>query len=203
MPKLYINATDNFEPYKTEDISIKYEELTCPRYYDIKHKVRISETGMLEDKDGHRLDFQKMFCLDQLQEGFEVVAIICLPPKSESHYMIFTMVSLLFLISTFLVFAFNKELRDLHGKFIMCFTATLFVAYISCIVKHIYIGGISEKNYICIVLCKWIYVISVDYSYKLPKHKFMRFFNFVKSIWYSDIFIFYCSNIIKHNKSIL
>lgn len=161
MPK-YTRATDEFVSHETEEISFDHEKVQCPRgfkqYFSKNHDYafRITETGTLENTDGNRLDFLKLFCLEKQlsRESLEFVVIVCTPPNPVPQYMVCMMISLLFLIATFLVFAFTTELRNLHGKFIMCYTATLCVAYASCIAQHIYIGRIIEKNFTCIFLSK-------------------------------------------------
>lgn len=171
MPK-YISTADEFEPYNKGEISLNFDKVKCPKgfkeYFSKKHEYafRVTKTGTLENTAGYRLDFLKLFCLEKQrrQESLNFVAIVCIPPNPERQYMVCMTVSLLFLISTFLVFALNAELRNLHGKFIMFYTATLCLAYLSCIAQRIYIGGIIEKNLTCVFLSKWIYVISTDYN---------------------------------------
>lgn len=144
------------------NISLSYEKLKCPRGHKFLYQNEvsnengflISKTGALINKKGSQLTFLNLYCLEQEKKNYKVVAYYCIPPKTNSQFMVCTMISLPFLISTFLVYYITKEGHNFNWVLLMCFTATLLVAYISCIANYIYIGSITEKNYTCIFLCK-------------------------------------------------
>lgn len=113
------------------------------------------------------------FCLDRLLEmdfkslsitcetnenGLDVhyTAIFCYDINEENELsilnMVAMMVSLPYLLVTFLVYTLIKKLRNLHGKSLMCHVAALLVAYTSLIIIQ-FISNQIEKN-VCILFGK-------------------------------------------------
>jgi len=61
----------------------------------------------------------------------------------ETHYHVGIIVSIPFLVATFLVYAITPELRNLYGKTLMCYVICLIIGYIFLIlVNYIYMSPI-------------------------------------------------------------
>ncbi|XP_003703117.2 putative G-protein coupled receptor Mth-like 3 isoform X2 [Megachile rotundata] len=76
------------------------------------------------------------YCFDWKESFEKIVAIVCLsnfPPSKDEirqkSYNIGVIVSIPFFFITFLVYAIIPELRNLYGKTLMCYVASLVVAY--------------------------------------------------------------------------
>ena len=72
------------------------------------------------------------YCLDWTDYMKNCSAVICIAMSidtTESAYPIGMLISVVFLLLTFLVYAIVPELHNLHGKTLMCHMATLIVAY--------------------------------------------------------------------------
>ncbi len=87
----------------------------------------------------------------------KVVGMICLPPElpTEDHSWVYQLfpplliLSSVFLIATFIVYAIIPEIRNIHGISIMCHVASLATMYIG-------LGAINTNldipNWLCIGL---------------------------------------------------
>ncbi|XP_053995120.1 G-protein coupled receptor Mth2-like isoform X1 [Hylaeus volcanicus] len=78
------------------------------------------------------------YCLDWKESVDKIAALVCLstevlpnsvPPNEKTYYKFGLIVSIPFLLATFLVYAIIPELRNLYGKTLMCYVASLLVAY--------------------------------------------------------------------------
>lgn len=127
--------------------------------------------GLLLNESGFIIAPPGRFCLEQFSEfNYEITALVCslsqeelekldLPGEKERrihmYYTAFAMtLSLPFLFSTFLVYALIRDLRNLHGKSLMCHVATLLVAYSSLILVQFMSTKINDK--FCVILGKQI-----------------------------------------------
>lgn len=126
---------------------------------------RISEKGWLLNESGSNIAEPGQFCIDQFHKfNFQILPVVCSRPRKDitnekepAIKLIFTVgmiLSLPFLFSTFLVYALIRDLRNLHGKSLMCHVATLLVAYASLIVVQFITTNIFKMKY-CIILGKY------------------------------------------------
>jgi len=85
-------------------------------------------------------------------DNFQTLPVVCSPEMPEYEatggnmfYTIGMILSLPFLFSTFLVYALIRDLRNLHGKSLMCHVATLMVAYTSLITVQFVTNFVNEE----------------------------------------------------------
>ncbi|KAG8237624.1 hypothetical protein J437_LFUL017874 [Ladona fulva] len=96
------------------------------------------------------------FCIDYFPEKDAHLPLLCFPPNDDdlTNQLIYTMypvgmlVSIPFLLVTFLVYALIPELRNLHGKSLMCHVSSLLMAYTFLAVVQL--GGTSLNDATCI-----------------------------------------------------
>ncbi|KAI4482567.1 hypothetical protein M0804_008420 [Polistes exclamans] len=76
------------------------------------------------------------FCIDWHESLKKITVLICFQPEEQSVlptrqriYPIMTIVSIPFLIITFIVYAIIPELRNIYGKTLMCYVACLTISY--------------------------------------------------------------------------
>jgi hypothetical protein len=96
------------------------------------------------------------FCIDRNNEnGSQLVIVMCAIENKQTASKIYNIVALIislpFLFVTLLVYALIVELQNLHGKSLMCYTATLIVAFTSLIIDR-FINSIDQ--YFCILMGK-------------------------------------------------
>lgn len=85
---------------------------------------------------GNYLDASE-YCLESV-DGFDgIQTLVCFPPSEDSQsraaftfYPLGMIMSIPFLLGTFLVYAVISELRNLHGKSLMCHVFSLLSAYV-------------------------------------------------------------------------
>jgi len=108
----------------------------------------VSEEGWLLNKSGIIKAPPDNFCLEQFSDSnFQISLYWCdegKPPEQQNKaninlFFIMTgvLLSLPFLTITFLVYALIRELRNLHGKSLMCHVASLLVAYTSLVTTRL------------------------------------------------------------------
>lgn len=102
------------------------------------------------------------FCIDW-SEDLKMIVRMCLKPDDnittievsnglKAFKKVPMLVSILFLLVTFLVYVIVKKLRNLNGKCLMCHIATLIVVYASFLIgQYVEIEGYS--NSICTHKC--------------------------------------------------
>jgi len=101
------------------------------------------------------------FCLDLFSTfNFKTLPVVCPPVLMENKivggdivHTIGMILSLPFLFSTFLVYALIRDLRNLHGKSLMCHVATLLVANTSLITVQLISNYYGNQEW-CVFLCK-------------------------------------------------
>lgn len=141
--------------FKTDKFHILYKPLKCsispiPSSDFAGESFAVSENASLCPESGHSIFVQPdEFCLytDMNTEYFV--------DYSKPDYLIYLfsrILSLPFLLATFLVYAIVKKLRDLHGKFLMCIVATLFVADTASIVYYNQTKPLTVN--VCVILCE-------------------------------------------------
>lgn len=68
------------------------------------------------------------------------------------------LISIPFLIITFLVYAFIPELRNLHGKCLMCYTFAMTLLYTSLSMIQTQVFGMEPSQLECIALGYFVYI---------------------------------------------
>lgn len=163
--------------YDANQFQIIYKKLRCGSdvfllepLTDEDHIFQIYETGILYTNNEEILPDE--YCLEQfLENNFTSSVFVCertdpstttttvsslstamskIQHKSIDIGMI---ISLPFLFSTFLTYAFIKELRNSwHVKFQMCHVASLSMAYMILIINKYLAPKMYEKNTYCLIL---------------------------------------------------
>lgn len=120
----------------------------------------ITKYGWLMDHSQSQYTAPGQFCLDRYTKNdSQMIAMVCQTEtkgtneKGLSIFYIMTMIiSLPFLLLTFLVYALIKKLRNLHGKSLMCHVAALTVGYTSLIGGQ-FTNNLEKRN-VCILIGK-------------------------------------------------
>ncbi|XP_026815187.1 G-protein coupled receptor Mth2-like [Rhopalosiphum maidis] len=147
VPKI-VNANGTVDIYETDLFHIVYGKLTCRKKYKLapsqekNDDFRVNNEGFLLSESGKIIAAPDRFCLEQFSElNYQILAVVCSPEQlavqqdgTNVFYTIGMMLLLPFLLITFLVYALIRDLRNLHGKSLMCHVATLLVAYSSLVV---------------------------------------------------------------------
>lgn len=126
---------------------------------------RITKTGWLLNESEAIIAPPGQFCLEAFStHNYQVLPVVCSPEQMENEqlggnmfYTIGMFLSLPFLFSTFLVYALIRELRNLHGKSLMCHVATLLVAYTSLITVQFITNSVIKEW--CVFLGKSIFLL--------------------------------------------
>lgn len=89
--------------------------------------------------DGKVIPFWS-YCIDWMVTVDQIGILVCWTPDMQNeecdentfcaHHRVGIMISIPFLIATFLVYAITPELRNLYGKTLMCYVICLIIAYI-------------------------------------------------------------------------
>lgn len=112
--------------------------------------IVLQTNGSIMDADKKIVPFWN-YCIDWKVTVGRIGILIC-PMQSvpndkdeplATHHHVGIMVSIPFLIVTFLVYAITPELRNLYGKTLMCYVICLIIAYVLLIlVNYIYLSSI-------------------------------------------------------------
>ncbi|XP_022161437.1 G-protein coupled receptor Mth2-like isoform X2 [Myzus persicae] len=143
----YVNENGTVDAHETGLFHLVYGKPTCANKYHMnplveeKDNFRITKAGWLLNESGSVIAPPGKFCLDTFTSfNYQILPVVCSPEQMTNEglgrnmlYIIGMFLSLPFLFSTFLVYALIKDLRNLHGKSLMCHVATLLVAYTSLI----------------------------------------------------------------------
>lgn len=105
--------------------------------------------------DGRYLDASE-YCLESVRGEEGIFTLLCFPPGDEDEqtkitftvYPIGMILSSPFLLATFLVYAIIPDLRNLHGKSLMCHVFSNVVAYVTLSIVQIATDYIS--SFLCI-----------------------------------------------------
>lgn len=100
------------------------------------------------------------YCMETQNGNTSVFTLLCFPSDEDGEtkgavftlYPIGMMISVPFLLFTFLVYAVIPDLQNLHGKSLMCHAASLFCAYLFLVI--IQIGRDAVGLVSCITFCK-------------------------------------------------
>jgi hypothetical protein len=95
------------------------------------------------------------YCIEAFEDMEQVLPMLCFPEEEASEaaneiylmYPIGMIISVPFLLATFVVYAVIPELRNLHGKSLMCHVSSLLTAYTFLAVVQL--GGNRLSNELC------------------------------------------------------
>ncbi|XP_050546749.1 uncharacterized protein LOC126908587 isoform X2 [Daktulosphaira vitifoliae] len=125
----------------------------------------ITNTGLLIQQNGDKISDQ-LYCMDYIYDSsFRVLPLVC--KKSENltiknvqknkKSFVMTIISRVALIlsliccfATFLVYSLIRELRNLHGKNLMCYVGSLSLSYINLFIAST--DPFKKPQHICIVI---------------------------------------------------
>ena len=94
------------------------------------------------------------YCLDWMDYTMNFSAVLCIwvpTDATESAHPIGMLISIIFLLITFLVYAIVPDLHNLHGKTLMCHMASLIIGYIGLVIHKFDFGYLISNN-VCISL---------------------------------------------------
>jgi len=110
------------------------------------------------------------YCIEAFEKQEAILPLLCFDEediKPDTHYTeihllypIGLIISVPFLFATFLVYAVISELRNLHGKCLMCHVSSLLTAYVFLAV--IQLGGFRLSHEFCLSCgkCSWYVILS-------------------------------------------
>lgn len=120
---------------------------------DHEEAIILQANGSFSDLDGEIVPFWK-FCIDWKVTVEQIGILVCWTDADEGlniaintimdgiHHL-GIMISIPFLVATFLVYAITPELKNLYGQTLMCYVFCLIIAYISLLlVNYIYVSSI-------------------------------------------------------------
>ncbi|XP_050434339.1 G-protein coupled receptor Mth2-like [Adelges cooleyi] len=176
VPK-FVNGSGLVEEYEDNAFVVVYGKMKCSnKMYQLdprkssKDNFWISEKGWLINDAGKTISSPEQFCVDNFSNlNFDVLILVCFQATDTANvkeewttmkkfYTILMILSLPFLLATFLVYALVKELRNLHGKSLMCHIVALFVAYAGLCIVQIKTNEMDHD--LCIVLA---YIIQISF----------------------------------------
>lgn len=107
---------------------------------------------------------RNLICLIEISSGF---------PDDEQNFFTVMLISVPFLVVTFLIYGFIRELRNLHGKCLMCCIFGLTIFYFSMALNNLFQVELLEINWLCqttgyigyisiLIAFFWLNVISYD-----------------------------------------
>ncbi|KAM3965299.1 G-protein coupled receptor Mth2 [Aphomia sociella] len=111
----------------------------------------------------------RLYCVDMMMDNFtdtlRMVAAVCYPEEATIDdsgalyiaYAVGLMLSVPFLLATFLVYAFIPDLRNLHGMCLMAYCSGLIVAYIFLAYLKINFGQVNVAMTGCMVIAFIVY----------------------------------------------
>lgn len=118
---------------------------------DKNDKIILQANGSFVDTDGKSYPFWN-YCIDWKLTVDRIGILVCYTSELQStlsdqeeyvHHHVGIIVSIPFLVATFLVYAITPELRNLYGKTFMCYVMCLIIAYVFLIlVNYIYMSPI-------------------------------------------------------------
>ena len=112
----------------------------------------------------------EQYCIEAFEKQKAILPLLCFQEEdtepythaAEIHmlYPIGLIISVPFLFATFLVYAIISELRNLHGKCLMCHVSSLLTAYI--FLAIIQLGGFRLSHEFCLSCgkCFWYVILS-------------------------------------------
>jgi hypothetical protein len=110
------------------------------------------------------------YCIEAFEKQEAILPLLCFPEEpydpakhdTEIHllYPIGLIITVPFLLATFFVYAVISELRNLHGKCLMCHVSSLLAAYVFLAV--IQLGGFRLSHEFCLSCgkCSWCVMLS-------------------------------------------
>lgn len=121
---------------------------------DDKDMIILQANGSFVDTDGTNYPFWN-YCIDWKLTVDRIGILVCYTSEMQStlsdqeeyrlhvHHHVGMIVSIPFLVATFLVYAITPELRNLYGKTLMCYVMCLIIAYVFLIlVNYMYMSPV-------------------------------------------------------------
>lgn len=147
LPVYDAKNTSDFANISQDHFRILYGDTCVNGKYMLTPWVSEEDKNYLLDDgrvlvDGDFLDATQ-YCLEEVQGYDGLQTIVCFPPGEDAEtkamftfYPIGMILSIPFLLATFLVYAVIPDLRNLHGKSLMCHVVSLLSAYVAlCVVQ--------------------------------------------------------------------
>ncbi|XP_025409388.1 G-protein coupled receptor Mth2-like [Sipha flava] len=162
-----VNDNGSIELYESDQFHLVLKKIICNNNVGtvMLKPSKVKSFGITEDG---RLNYGSnvapgQFCIDRNNEnGSQLVIVMCAIENKQTASKIYNIVALIislpFLFVTLLVYALIVELQNLHGKSLMCYTATLIVAFTSLIIDR-FINSIDQ--YFCILMGVFIQFFSL------------------------------------------
>ncbi|XP_014600685.1 PREDICTED: G-protein coupled receptor Mth2-like [Polistes canadensis] len=108
------------------------------------------------------------FCIDWHESLKKITVLICFQPEEQSVlptrqriYPIMTIVSIPFLIITFIVYAIIPELRNIYGKTLMCYVACLTISY--CFLINLQLKYLPPEICLTAAFCMYFFFLASFY----------------------------------------
>lgn len=126
------------------------------RLDDESDEFTLTPTGVL-NVPGEGNFTAAAYCIEAFENPEKILPLLCFDDDDESAgetqgtdmlYAVGMIISVPFLFATFLVYAMIQELRNLHGKSLMCHVSSLFTAYL--FLAIVQLGGTGLSNAFCI-----------------------------------------------------
>lgn len=137
-------------------------ELVCSTNSMLLNPNDFPEDNVILQANGSLLNSEKKdypvwnYCLDWQVTYDQVGIMVCVIPETESPnetaHFVGMIISIPFLVATFLVYAITPELRNLYGKTLMCYVICLITGYVFLILAN-YIH-ISPMRELCVMTGK-------------------------------------------------
>ncbi|XP_075220891.1 G-protein coupled receptor Mth2-like isoform X2 [Lycorma delicatula] len=112
---------------------------------------KILNTGSLMDLQTNKTTDVINYCLEFFESSNLVIALVCFSSSTE-NFPIGMLVSSVFCISTFFVYAILSELRNLHGLCLMCHVSMLATGYIILSILNLQQFGVVVDKSLCLPL---------------------------------------------------
>jgi hypothetical protein len=131
------------------------------RLDDESDEFTLSPTGVLNVPEEGNFTAAE-YCMEAFENPEKILPLLCFTEEEEfveeeqgtgTMYAVGMIISVPFLFATFLVYAMIQELRNLHGKSLMCHVSSLLTAYF--FLAIVQLGSTSISNAFCVLCGKY------------------------------------------------
>jgi len=151
----------NVDVYTVYGNPCQYGGYRLDQVEDETEQFMLLQTGVLIVHGEGNLSVAE-YCLEAFEDSQGILPLLCFPPHDNDSqeqilllYPIALIISVAFLFATFFVYAVIPELRNLHGKSLMCHVSSLLTAYI--FLAIVQLGSSDFSNGFCIFCGKCSY----------------------------------------------
>ncbi|XP_062708341.1 G-protein coupled receptor Mth2-like isoform X3 [Aedes albopictus] len=136
-----INGTDGTEQvdlYQKDDIFKAIWKESCATYDAKPHEWNMNESGYVHSLSSLTIS-QTEYCLIPSEDHSLSTLYFCSTPSHKKAYTaveVGLILSIPFLLATLLIYAWIPELRNIHGKSLICYIFALTNAYIVLLIMH-------------------------------------------------------------------